>query len=67
MTIYGHHVISQKNINNLNLKLKNLNSTQGYLSNELSFVQIEQGLIFDHIWASRGLECVAYTADTLKY
>ena len=60
-------MIFSKTINYLNLKLKNLNSTQSYLSNELSVVQIGQGLIFDHIWASRGLECAAHTADTLKY
>ena len=60
-------MILSKTINYLNLKQKNLNSTQSYLSNETTFVQIGQGLIFDHIWASRGLECVAHTADTLKH
>ena len=56
-----------KTINNLNLELKKLNYTQSYLSNETTFVQIGQGLFFDHIWASRGLECAAHTAETLKY
>ena len=49
------------------LKLKKLNSTQSYLSNETTFIQIRQSLIFDHIWASRVLQCAAFTADTLKY